>query len=170
MSDEPERSVEPLNNEDLWVRGQAYANHKHLLEEAEAQIPYLERAAARARYEYEITQRIQDKQTDPEAHQDWEIRASVAHDMMIMAEHRLAETLEDAAYHRAMVAEMEADLGDKAQAYGEILADLYWEEEWDEEDFDEFEEPYEARFDPSAPIPFPDDENGWENDQLEVYR
>lgn len=154
MSDELEKTVEPLDNEDLWVRGQAYVNHKRLLEEAEAQIPHLERDVARARYEYEITQRIRDQETDPEVRQDWEIRASVAHDITVMAEHRLAEVVEDAAYHRAMVTEMEADLGDKAQVYGEILADFDWEEEWDEEDFDEFEDLYEAGFDPSAPIPF----------------
>jgi len=153
MSDELEKTVELLDNEDLWVRGQVYASHKRLLEDAEAQILPLERDVARARYEYEIAQRIQDKETDPEARQDWEIRASVAHDIVVMAEHRLAEVVEDAAYYRAMVAEMEADLGDKAQVYGEILADFGWEDDWDEEDF-EFENLHEAGFDPSAPIPF----------------
>ncbi len=170
MSDELERAIEPLDDEDLWVRGQAYVNHKRMLEEAEAQLPGLEREFARARYEYEIAQRIRDKTEDPEARQDWDIKTSVAHDLTMMAEHRLAEVAEDAAYYRAMVAEMEADLGDKAQVYGEILADL--ESDLDEicpfiEDcpflYDEL-----GYFDPHAPIPFMDDEDVWEEDEEET--
>lgn len=162
MATEPEEVLGPspdLNSEDLWVRGGVYVHHKRLLEEAEARISSLERDVTRARYEYEITQRIRDKTVDPEARKEWDIRASVAHDFMVMAEGNLAEETENAAYYRAMVAEMEADLGDKAQEYEALLAEFDWEEEWDEEDFDECGE-----FDPYAPIPFLDDEDEWEDE------
>jgi len=162
MTTEAEEILGPspdLNSEDLWVRGGVYVHYERLLEEAEARLPALERDVARARYEYEITQRIRDKTTDPEARDDWDIRASVAHDFAAMAEANLAEETEDAAWYRAMVAEIEADLGDKAQEYEDILTEFDWEEEWDEEDFDEFE-----GFDPYAPIPFMDDEDEWEDE------
>ena len=159
MATEPEETLNSLpdvDSEDLWVRGQVYAHHKRMLAQAEAQIPGLERDVARARYEHEITQRIRDKVTDPEARKNWEIRASVAHDFMVMAEHRLAEVVEDVTYYRATVAEMEDDLGDKAQEYEAILAEFGWEEGWGEdwsaEDFDEYGEFDE--FDRFAPIPF----------------
>lgn len=164
MSTESEETQYPLtdlDNEDLWVRGQVYVRHKRMLAEAEARTVDLEGNVARARYEYEITQRIGSKLTDPEAQKDWEITESVAHDFVMMAEHELAEATKDTAYYRAMVTEMEADLGDKAQTYLEILTALDWiDEDWDEEyfddfdEFDEFEELDDGDFDPSAPIPF----------------
>ncbi len=152
MTTEPEnvQSLLPdLDSEDLWVRGRVYVHFKRLLEKAEAYISDLECDVARAQYEHEIAQRIRDKTTDAEARQDWDIQVSVAHDFMIMAERELAEETENAAYYRAMVAEMEADLGDKAQVYEDTLAELYWGEEWDEEDLAVYDE-----FDPLASIPF----------------
>ncbi len=152
MTTELEKVLVPspdLDSEDLWVRGRVYVHFKRLLEEAEAHLPDLERDVARAQYEHEIAQRIRDKTTDAEARQDWDIQVSVAHDFMIMAERELAEETENAAYYRAMVAEMEADLGDKAQVYEDTLAELYWGEEWDEEDLAVYDE-----FDPLASIPF----------------
>ena len=151
-------SLPDLDNDDLWVRGRVYARHKRLLDEAEAHISDLERNVARARYEYEITQRIGSKVTDPQACQDWKVNESVAHDFVTMAEHKLAETLDSAAYYRTMVTEIENDLGDKAQEYLTILTALDWEDKecdeeyWDE--FDEFEELDDEEFDPHAPIPF----------------
>lgn len=153
MNTEPEKILAPspdLDNEDLWVRGRVYVHFKRLLGEAEAHISDLERDVARAQYEYEIAQRIRDRMTDAEARQDWDIQVSVTHDFMVMAEHELAEETENAAYYRAMVAEMEADLGDKAQVYEDTLSELYWEEEWDEEDLDELYD----EFDPFDSIPF----------------
>lgn len=153
MTTEPEKVLVPssdLDNEDLWVRGRVYVHFKRLLEEAEAHISDLEHDVARAQYEYEIAQRIRDKTTDAEARQDWDIQVSVTHDFMIMAEHELAEEATSAAYYRAMVAEMEADLGDKAQVYWDTLAEFYWGEEWDEEDLDELYD----EFDPFDSIPF----------------
>ena len=150
MATEPEKVLVPspdLDSEDLWVRGRVYVHFKRLLEEAEAHIPDLERDVARAQYEYEIAQRIRDKATDAEARQDWDIHVSVPHDFMVMAEHELAEETASAAYYRAMVAEIETDLGDKARAYEDVLVGFDWEEEWDEENF-------YAGLDPSAPIPF----------------
>ncbi len=153
MNTEPGKILAPspdLDNEDLWVRGRVYVHFKRLLGEAEAHISDLERDVARAQYEYEIAQRIRDRMTDAEARQDWDIQVSVTHDFMVMAEHELAEETENAAYYRAMVAEMEADLGDKAQVYEDTLSELYWEEEWDEEDLDELYD----EFDPFDSIPF----------------
>jgi hypothetical protein len=144
MSPEPEETLYPLtdlDDEDLWIRGHVYVRHKRLLAETEECTFDLERNVARARYEYEITQRIGSKLTDPQAQQDWKITESVAHDFIIMAEHELAEATKNAAYHRAMVTEMEADLGDKAQKYLEILIALEWvDEDWEEylDEFDEF--------------------------------
>lgn len=152
MTTEPEKVPVPspdLDNDDLWVRGRVYVHFKRLLEEAEVHVSDLEHDVARAQYEYEIAQRIRDKTTDAEARQDWDIQVSVAHDFMMMAEHELAEETTGAAYYRAMVAEMEADLGDKAQVYEDTLSELYWEEEWDEEDLAVYDE-----FDPLASIPF----------------
>jgi hypothetical protein len=161
MSTESEETLYPLtdpDDEDLWVRGHVYARHKRLLAEAEGYAVGMERNVARARYEYEITQRIGSKLTDPQAQQDWKTTGSAAHDLVMMAEHELAEATKNAAYHRAMVTEMEADLGDKAQTYLEILIAFEWaDEDWDEEyfdEFDEFEELDDEDFDPSAPIPF----------------
>jgi hypothetical protein len=154
-----------FDEEDLWVRGRVYACYKHLLNETEEHICELEHHVARARYEHEITQRIGNKLADPQERQDWEINETVAHDCMAMAEQELAEATDNAAYYRAMVAEIESDLGEKAQEYLLILATLDWEDEWwDEEDLDEFDEYDEFEdefgelddegFDPSAPIPF----------------
>lgn len=174
MATEPEEIFDvssDLDDEDLWVRGVVYTRFKRLLEEAEERIPSLERKAARARYEYEIAQRIRGRMTDPQECQDWEIRESVAHDFMVMAEAPLAEETESAAYYRAMVAEMEADLGDKAQEYEATLAVIGWEDEgweeedWEEEDLDEFGEFEEdEEFDLFAPIPFLDEEDDFEDD------
>jgi hypothetical protein len=173
MTTEPEEIFDGLPNlddEDLWVRGQVYVQFKRLLEETEARLPGLERKAARARYEYDIVQRIQDKVTDPQDRQDWEIRASVAHDIMVMIEHDLAEVADSAAYYRAMVTEIEADLGDKAQEYETLLSQFDLEEDWDEEEFedwdeDDFDELEDEEFDLFAPIPFMDDEDDWEDDE-----
>jgi hypothetical protein len=165
MTTEPEEILDELPNlddEDLWVRGQVYVQFKRLLEEAEARLPGLERKAARARYEHDVTQRIQDKVTGPQDRQDWEIRASVAHDVMAMIEHDLAEVTDSAAYYRAMVAEIEADLGDKAQEYEVLLSQFDLEEDWDEDDFDELED---EEFDLFAPIPFMEDEDDWEDEE-----
>ena len=152
MTTEPEKVSVPspdLDSEDLWVRGRVYVHFKRLLGEVEARIPDLEHDVARAQYEYEIAQRIRDKATDAEARQDWDTHVSVTHDFMMMAEHELAEETTSAAYYRAMVTEMEADLGDKAQVYEDTLSELYWGEEWDEEDLGVYDE-----FDPLASIPF----------------
>jgi hypothetical protein len=138
MNSNPEEQIElsPAIDDDVWVRGVVYVRHKRLLMSAEVQLPRLEQNAGRARYEYDILQRIRDKTESPEAGQDWDVLASVAHDFMVMAEQEMEEVAESAAYHRAMVAEMEADLGEKAQEYESALAVFDWDE-WDEEDFDE---------------------------------
>ncbi len=168
MSTEAEETLYPLtdlNDEDLWIRGHVYTRHKHLLAEAEECSAELERNVARARYEHEITQRIGNKMTDPQAQQDWKTAENVARDLVVMAEHELAEAAKNVAYHSAMVAEMETDLGDKAQTYLEVITALEWiDEDWDDEffddfdEFDEFDDEFEELddddFDPSAPIPF----------------
>jgi hypothetical protein len=129
-----------VDSDDLWIRGVVYANQLHALAEAEIEIQRLEKNAARARYEYEIAQRIRDKMEEPEAHKDWDIQASVMHDCMVMAEHELAEAVESADYHRAMAAEIEADLGDEAEVYASLLADFGWgEEDEEDEDFDDLD-------------------------------
>jgi hypothetical protein len=167
MTTEPEEIFDvpsDLDDEDLWVRGTVYVHYKRLLEQAEANIPNLERNVARARYEYDITQRIRNRMTDPQECEDWEIRESVAHDIMVMAEGTLAEETEDAAHYRAMVAEIESDLGDKAQAYEAILADFDWEiEDWEEEDWEE-EDFEDEEFDLFAPIPFSDEDDEFEDE------
>ena len=153
MTTEPEKVSVPspdLDSEDLWVRGRVYVHFKRLLEEAEAHISDLEHDVARAQYEHGIAQRIKDKTTNAEARQDWDIQVNVTHDFMMMAEHELTEEITSAAYYRAMVAEMEADLGDKARVYEDTLTKFDWEEEWDEEDLDELYD----EFDPFDPIPF----------------
>ena len=138
MNSNPEEQPElsPIIDDDVWVRGVVYVRHKRLLMGAEVQLPRLEQNAARARYEYDILQRIRDKTEDPEARQDWDVLASVAHDFMMVAEQELEEATESAAYHHAMVTEMEADLGEKAGEYESALA-VFDLDEWDEEDFDE---------------------------------
>ena len=98
--------------------------------------------------------------------QDWEIRASVAHDILVMVEQDLAEVAGDAAYYRTMVTEIEDDLGDKAEVYEAILSQLAWEEDldeaWDEDELEdlggfEFEELGDEVFDLFSAIPFMDD-------------
>ncbi|MCP4537035.1 MAG: hypothetical protein GY832_07795 [Chloroflexi bacterium] len=146
-----------LDDEDLWVRGQVYVRHKRLLVDAEECTAELERNVARARYEYEITQRVGAKITDSQAQENWKTTESVAHDLVMMAEHELAEAAKNTAYHHAMVTEMEADLGDKAQKYLEILIAFEWvEEDWEEEYFDEFVdfEELDGESDSSDSIPF----------------
>jgi len=86
----------------------------------------------------------------------------VAHDIMAMIEHDLAEVADSAAYYRAMVTEIEADLGDKAQEYEMLLSQFDLEEDWDEDDFDELED---EEFDLFAPIPFMGDEDDWEDEE-----
>jgi len=93
-----------VDSDDLWVRGVVYANQLHALAEAEIEAQRLERNVARARYEYEIAQRIRDKMEEPEAHKGWDIQASAMHDCMVMTEQELAEAVEKADYHRAMAA------------------------------------------------------------------
>lgn len=141
-----------LESDDLWVRGKVYVQFKHALEEAGSEMAELEQAVARARYKYEIARRIHAKTTDEEARKDWEIQVSVAHDVMMMEEAQLEEVAERADYYRAMLAEIEVDLGDKAQQYEEILDAVEWaEEEWEDfEDWDEFDEW--------------EDENEWEDE------
>lgn len=134
-----EQAVDPLNNDDLWVRGKVYVRFKHLLDDADIEVSRMKDEVARARYEHDITQRVLAKAESPEAREEWEIRASVARDWVAMQEQNLEEAVQNAACYRAMVAELEADLGDKAQEYEELL-DMYdLDEDWDEEDLDEFE-------------------------------
>jgi hypothetical protein len=145
MSTEPEEIRELasiLEDDDLWVRGKVYVQFKHALEDAEMEIQELEQCVARARYEHAIAQRIHAKATGKQARKDWESQVSAAHDMLVTEEHHLAEETERADYYRAMLAEIEADLGDKARLYEEILDAVEWaEEDWEEfDDWDEFDE------------------------------
>jgi chromosome segregation ATPase len=119
-----------------------YVQFKRALEDAEIEIQELEQRVARARYEYAIAQRIHARTTGKKARKDWESQVSAAHDMMVTEEHDLAEKTERADYCRAMLAEIEADLGDKARQYEEILDAIEWaDEDWEEfEDWDEFDE------------------------------
>ncbi len=157
MTGETEETLYPLpdlDEEDMWVRGQVYVSYKHRLEHAERRIPELEHSVAQARFEHEITQRIRANATDPQVRQDWETRESAAHDSIAEAERELAEESNNAVYYRAMVAEIETDLGDKAEMYLEILTALEWLDDW-EEDFIDLEQfPDEYEFDPDAPPPF----------------
>jgi hypothetical protein len=139
MNDNPEQpDLSPsVDGDDLWIRGVVYANHLHALAEAEIEARQLEKNAVRAQYEYEIAQRIRDKIEEAETHKDWDIQASVMHECMVMTEQELAEAVESADYHRAMVAEIEADLGDKAEVYASLLADFGWGEE--DEDLDDLD-------------------------------
>jgi hypothetical protein len=148
----------PSADKDLWVRGVAHANHRHALVDAEMETQELEQRVARARYEYEIAQRIHAKAASEEARKDWEIQVSVAHDVMVMEEQELAEAAESAAYHRTMAAEIEADLGDKAEVYAAILADFDWDE--DDEDMDEI-----CPFMDECPLLYGEDEC----DEYEIY-
>ena len=152
MNSEAEETLDPLpdlDEEDMWVRGQIYVNYKRRLEQAEMRIAELEHDIACARYEHEIIQRVRANATE-EARQDWATYESAAHDSIVAAEHDLAEENSDAVYYRAMVAELENDLGDKAQPYLEILTSLNWvDEDWDDFEWDEFDP-----LDPNAPIPF----------------
>ena len=159
MTGETEETLQPLpdlDEDDMWVRGQVYVNYKHLLGQAELHIPELEHNVAQARYEHEITQRMRANVDDPQARLDWKTRESAAHDSIAAAERELAKGNNNAIYYRAMVAEIENDLGDKAEMYLEIITTLEWMGEWDEEDLidlEHFTDEYDE-FDPNDPIPF----------------
>ncbi len=158
MTAETEETLDPLpdlDEEDMWIRGQIYVNYKRLLEQTEMRVSELEHYVACARYEHEIIQRVRANAPDPQARQDWEPYESAAHDSIVAAEHEMAEESSNAVYYRAMVAEMERDLGDKAQPYLEILTTLKWiEDDWDEEDLDDLEWDDVDPLDPNAPLPF----------------
>jgi hypothetical protein len=153
-----------LEGDDLWVRGRAYVQFKYALEEAEMELEELEQRVARARYEHEIAQRIHAKTTDKQARKDWERRVKAAHDALVTEERRLAEVTERADYCCAMLAEIEADLGEKAGQYEEILGAVEWaEEDWEEfEDWDEFDE-----FEGWDEFDEWDEEDEWEDEDLQ---
>lgn len=134
--------VSILEGDDLWVRGRAYVHFKYALEDAEMELEESKQRVARARYEHEIAQRVQAKTTDKQTRKEWERRVKEAHDALMTEESHLAEVTDRADYCRAMLAEIEADLGDKAEQYEEILNVVEWaEEDWAEfEDWDEFDE------------------------------
>lgn len=138
--------VSILESDDLWVRGKAYVQFKHALEDAEVALEESKQRVARARYEHEIAQRVQAKTTDKQARKEWERRVKAAQDALVTEESHLAEVTERADYCRAMLAEIEADLGEeKAVRYANILTAIEWaEEDWEEfgdwDEFDEFED------------------------------
>ena len=163
MSTEPKEIRELasiLEGDDLWVRGKVYVQLKRDLEDAEMEVQEMELRVACARYEHEIAQRIHAKATGKQARKDWEMRVKASRDAMVTEEHRLAEETERADYCRAMLAETEADLGDKAQQYEQILHAVECaEEDWDE--FDEFED-----WDKGDLLEW-DDEDEWEDEEGE---
>ncbi len=61
-------------------------------------------------YEYELAQRLLAKTTEEEAREDWEIEASVLHDIAGMVEFDLEQEREQIAKYEAMIAEIDADL------------------------------------------------------------
>jgi hypothetical protein len=135
MNDIPTEFPDPsdIDGEDLWRRGIVYFTHQHALTGAEMEVQRLEYSLVHMQYEYEIIQRVRDKTTDAKARQVWQDLADAKHDLITMTEQEIADAIESVAYHRTMVAEIEADLGENAQTYAAILAEL----EWDGEDTDE---------------------------------
>lgn len=149
-----------IDGDDLWKRGIVYITHRHALIEVEMEVQRLEHNIARMQYEHEMMQRVRDKAADPEARQVWEDRVNANHDFVMVTEQELADAAESAAYHRAMVAEIEADLGENAQAYAAILSEL----EWDEENADEI-----CPFIDECPIMCEDFEEFDDLDEHEIY-
>lgn len=136
MNDDLEQMVSPVDDEELWIKGKVYFRFKCLLVSIETAIPELEDEIARARYRQEITRRVRDRMAEPEAREVWEDKVQAAGKAIEEVEQNLVEANADAAYCREMIAEVEAELGDRAGEYAEILADL----EWDEDELDELAE------------------------------
>ncbi len=86
----------------------------------------------RQRYEYEITQRLLAKAASKEERDEWEIQASVMHDVVVMTEAQLEEKEAEAALCEAMIAEIEADLAQERETEPDTTvrtAEGFWETE-----------------------------------------
>ncbi len=70
----------------------------------------LEPELERRRYEYEIAKHLRDAAQDEASHYEWDIQASVLHDIMIIAKADLSEQRQEIAICEAMVDAIEADL------------------------------------------------------------
>jgi hypothetical protein len=129
MSNELYEQQDMLSNidtKDILTRGVTYLNHMNTLAQTEAEIEELEYDLARAQYEHDIIKRIQNKATDPPEKADWDSYVKMTKDLIEMAEKELADAAQVITHYRAIINEIEADLGDKAELYVTILTELGW--------------------------------------------
>ncbi|RMF30659.1 MAG: hypothetical protein D6759_11495 [Chloroflexi bacterium] len=98
----PETSLEVLREVRQDLRQRLMEAHRRLREE--------EKTLGRLKYEWALARRLRDRAGNEEERELWRVQSDVYMGLVMQQEQAIAELKETIAVHRAMLAEVEADI------------------------------------------------------------